>query len=441
MSSMFLIWNHDPPDSNNIVLCAGPKEREALASWLLYRTPVRRCADFINELHAALQEQTKYIDALNKALGINILRAEDADVSFDKHLSHMCQEDVDKVLRHLQALFMCKSYTGVKEFDNHSISEEKRDNIFKNIIVPWFDWVRSAGQDESANAVSVNSVHYKYIEQHEIDSVANKFDTTKADINTTNNNKANTITNNSNLSNNNIINMNMNNNTTSNMLESITSTFTNMLGKLEPDMVRMTFDGNAAVKTTNGYKTYDVAKKKAVNMDSLVIPDMAAFLLLPSTKVNSGDIILRDGTFYSIISVDDSMNELVGYNYESGKKETLIRETHCFLGNTYFYSKLISPILSFFGGKTKPGDKKENESTGTEVSEDTMSMLLPLAMMAQNGDMNSILPMLLMSKLKGKEESSGMLRMLTLSNMMKGSNSNMNSILPLMLLSDNFPAI
>ena len=236
--------------------------------------------------------------------------------------------------------------------------------------------------------------------------------------------------------------MNNTNNTpaTANMFTSLTSVFSNMLGKLEPDMVRMTFDGNVAVKTNSGYKTYNVTKKKAVNMDSLVMPDMSAFLLLPSTKVKVGDIIMRDGAFYSIISVDDTTNELVGYNYESGKKETLVRETHCFLGNTYFYSKLFSPILSFFDNKPKPDAKKEGESADTETSEDTMSMLLPLAMISQNGDMNSILPMLLMSKMGGKEDS-GMLKMLMLSGMMGGGNSNTNNMLTLMLMGGNFPAI
>jgi hypothetical protein len=67
-------------------------------------------------------------------------------------------------------------------------------------------------------------------------------------------------------------------------------------------------------------------------------------------------------------------------------------------------------------------------------------MLLPLAMMSQNGDMNSILPMLLMSKMEGKEDS-GMMKMLMLSSMMGGGNSNMNNMLPLMLLNGNFPTI
>lgn len=406
---MFSEFKHDPPGSEDIMLCAGPKEREALATILSQKTNISDVEDFIDELHEALQMQAGDIDTINIDVGADILGEEDADMYFDQHLSDMCQEDVDKVLRHFHVFFIERlGYRiGVTEMDN-DLSDDEITNIYNNIIEPWLKWVRSAKK--------------------------NKSDTSKANTNK----KYNTTTNNKPSNNN-----NMSNNTTAttNMFDSLTTTFANMLGTLKPDMIRMTFDGKVAVNTNKGYKTYDVAKKKAINMDSLVMPDMSAFLLLPSTKVKVGDIILRDGAFYSIISIDDATNELVGYNYESGKKETLVRETHCFLGNTYFYSKLFSPILSFFGNKPKSDTKKEEGSKDDEASEDTMSMLLPLAMMSQNGDMNSMLPLMLMSKMEGKEESSGMLKMLMLGGMMGGGNSNMNNLLPLMLMGGNFPTI
>lgn len=402
---MFTKFEHDPPgiDADDIMLCAGPKERKALATILSQKTDISDIDEFISEVHERLYEQTIDVNVVNTDIGDELLDEDDEDISFDQHIFDMCQEDVDKVKRHLRVLFIdsCDILTDVTALDKY-VTDEERSNIYNNIILPWLDWVRSSGKNKKPNT--------------------------------------NTNTNNNNTNNNNTMNNTNNTPATANMFTSLTSVFSNMLGTLEPDMVRITFDGNVAVKTTNGYKTYNVTKKKAVNMDSLVMPDMSAFLLLPSTKVKVGDIIMRDGTFYSIISVDDTTNELVGYNYESGKKETLVRETHCFLGNTYFYSKLVSPILSFFGSKPKSDAKKEEGSKDAEASEDAMSMLLPLAMMSQNGDMNSILPMLLMSKTEGKEDS-GMLKMLMLSGMLGGGNSNMNNILPLMLLNGNFPAI
>ena len=406
--TMFNKFEHDPPGCDDITICAGPKEKQALITILSRKTDISDIEDFIGELHDALDMQTISIWEINERFGSS-LHEDDSAISFDRHLSDMCQEDVDKVMRHMRVILIdrCDDTTGVCQLDEY-LSEEERTDIYNNIIEPWLEWVRSAKK--------------------------NKSDTSKANTNK----KPNTTKNNKPLNNNNT---NMSNNTTNtNMFESLTSVFANMLGTLESDMIRMTFDGKVAVKTTKGYKTYDVDKKKAINMDSLVMPDMAAFLLLPSTKVKTGDIILRDGAFYSIISIDDATNELIGYNYEAGKKETIVRETHCFLGNTYFYSKLFSPILSFFGNKPKSDDKKEDGSKDTEASEDTMSALLPLAMMSQNGDMNSILPLMLMSKMEGKEDS-GMLKMLMLSNMMGGSNSNMNNLLPLMLMSGNFPTI
>lgn len=410
---MFNKFEHDSPGSDDISLCAGPKERDALAEVLSQQTNISNIHDFIDELHETLQTQAATIDTINEDVGDNILDEEDADVSFDQHLSEMDPEDADKVLKHFQALFVDRIgyYVGVRALDECPSDDEIID-IYNNIIEPWLKWVRSAKKNKSTTS---------------------KANTSKKPDTTPNNKPSNN--NNTNMNNN-----NTNNTTTANMFESLTSIFANMLGTLEPNMIRMTFDGKVAVKTTKGYKTYDVAKKKAINMDSLVMPEMASFLLLPSTKVKVGDIILRDGAFYSIISIDDATNELIGYNYEAGKKETIVRETHCFLGNTYFYSKLVSPILSFFGNKPK-SDKKEEESKDDDASEDTMSALLPLAMMSQNGDMSSLLPLMFMSKMEGKENSSSMMKMLVLSGMMGGGNSNMNNLLPLMIMSGNFPSI
>ena len=407
---MFSKFKHDPTDCDDIVLCAGPKERRALITVLEQETEISDAETFIVELDSALLDQTCDIESINEELGREYFHKDDEDVYLYQHLSGMSQEDAHKVLKHLHALFIGRTeYNTEVEALENCLSDEERKTIFNTIIVPWLDWVRSAKKNKSTT------------------SKAN----TNKKSNTTPNNKP---------SNNNNTNMSNNTTTTANMFESLTSIFANMLGTLEPNMIRMTFDGKVAVKTTKGYKTYDVAKKKAINMDSLVMPEMASFLLLPSTKVKVGDIILRDGAFYSIISVDDATNELIGYNYEAGKKETIVRETHCFLGNTYFYSKLFSPILSFFGNKPK-SDKKEEESKDDDASEDTMSALLPLAMMSQNGDMSSLLPLMFMSKMEGKENSSSMMKMLMLGGMMGGGNSNMNNLLPLMMMSGNFPAI
>lgn len=404
---MFNKFEHDSPGSDDISLCAGPKEQNALAEVLNQQTNISNVEDFIDELHEALQTQATTINEINTDVGDDILDEEDADISFEQHLSEMNPEDADKVIKHFHALFVDRIgyYVGIHALDEY-LSDGEIIDIYHNIIEPWLKWVRSAKKNKSA--------------------------TSKANTNKKSNNKP---------SNSNNTNTDMNNTTTTaNMFESLTSVFANMLGTLEPNMIRMTFDGKVAIKTAKGYKTYDVVKKKAINMDSLVMPEMASFLLLPSTKVKVGDIILRDNAFYSIISIDDATNELIGYNYEAGKKETIVRETHCFLGNTYFYSKLFSPILSFFGNKPK-SDKKEEESKDDDASEDTMSALLPLAMMSQNGDMSSLLPLMLMSKMEGKEESSGMMKMLMLSGMMGGGNSNMNNLLPLMMMSGNFPTI
>ena len=71
---MFSEYTHDPPDSDDIILCAGPKEREALEDALLKYTCIYNSYNFINNLHSTLQKQTNSIDAINKFYGPNLLR-------------------------------------------------------------------------------------------------------------------------------------------------------------------------------------------------------------------------------------------------------------------------------------------------------------------------------------------------------------------------------
>lgn len=171
---MFTDYKHDSPNNNNILLCAGPKERQALKEVLAQHSfncdddnfscalylHFWKAEDFIGALHRAVQKQAACIEDVNDQLGTEPLRAEDAKISFDRHLSEMCQEDVDKVFRHLRVLFIDRyeSHTGVHRLDDVYCESEKK-YMYEEIIVPWLNWVRSARQDKSTIEISDKAIN------------------------------------------------------------------------------------------------------------------------------------------------------------------------------------------------------------------------------------------------------------------------------------------
>lgn len=124
-----------------------------------------------------------------------------------------------------------------------------------------------------------------------------------------------------------------------------------MFGRIEPGMCRLSMSGGIAVKTSNGYKSYNVKKNKLTNCSNFVF-DIGAdfFFLIPTNNVEVGDIILVHGSPRCVISKDE--NTITAINYENSVVETLLPERHVFMGNTYFYGK----IVSMFGS----GAKKSN---------------------------------------------------------------------------------
>lgn len=163
--------------------------------------------------------------------------------------------------------------------------------------------------------------------------------------------------------------------------------FNGMFGKIKSGMCRLSMDGNIAVSTPNGYKTYNVKTGRLTNCDNFVFNiGEEFFFVIPTNKVSTGDIILVDGKPNCVISSDK--NTITVINYENSTVNTVLKERHMFMGNAYFTGK----IVSLFGG-----------------------------------DM-----------IKGKNGMNKMLSYMMMSEMMKGNNgtSNMNNLLPLMMLSN-----
>ena len=167
-----------------------------------------------------------------------------------------------------------------------------------------------------------------------------------------------------------------------------------MFGKIAPGMCRLSMNGEIAVKTSNGYKTYNMKTGRLVNCSNFVF-DIGEdfFFLIPTNKVHKGDIILVNNKPKCVIGVED--NKITVINYEDSTVDTILPERHVFMGNVYFYGK----IVSMFGDSFKNGKK---------------------------GGMNNIFKYMMMSEMmKGGSGSSGMGNMLPLMMMGNGGFENM----------------
>lgn len=162
-----------------------------------------------------------------------------------------------------------------------------------------------------------------------------------------------------------------------------------MFGKIGPGMCRLSMSGNIAVKTSNGYKSYNVKEGKLTNCDNFVF-DIGEefFFLIPTNKVEIGDIILVSGKPKCVIENKDKTITVI--NYEDSTIETILPERHIFMGNTYFYGK----IVSMFGNDAFKSPNGMNKM---------MSYMMMSEMMKGNSgtnnsnSLNAMLPFMLMN--------------------------------------------
>ena len=149
-----------------------------------------------------------------------------------------------------------------------------------------------------------------------------------------------------------------------------TNMFNGMFGKIASGMCRLSMSGKMAIKTSQGYKTYDVKTGHLTNCDSFVFDIGEDFFFLIPT------------------------NHLVKtFCYEDSTISTIVPEHHVFMGKTYFYGKIVS--LFNFGGKDK-GMKNmmkyymmSEMFKGGNPSTNSMSNMLPM-MMFMNGSMGDM---------------------------------------------------
>ena len=174
-----------------------------------------------------------------------------------------------------------------------------------------------------------------------------------------------------------------------------------MFGKVGNGMCRLSMNGGIAVKTSSGYKTYNIKSNKLTNCSNFVF-DIGEefFFVIPTNKVEKGDIILVNGKPKCVIEVDKTKITVI--NYEDSTIDTILPERHVFMGNTYFYGKIVS-MMGANAGKGAAGMKK------------MMSFMVMSQMMngtagaSTNSNMANMMPLMFMMGGEGGNMFDGML--------------------------------
>lgn len=162
-----------------------------------------------------------------------------------------------------------------------------------------------------------------------------------------------------------------------------TNLFGGMFGKVAPGMCRLSMNGEIAVKTSTGYKSYDVKTGRLTNCSSFVF-DIGEdfFFVIPTKKTAAGDIILVSGKPKCVLKTENDVITVM--SYENSAIENIVPERQIFLGNTYFFGK----IVSIFGGEKSKGKKGVGK---------IMKYMMLSEMLKNKGGDHSMDPMLVMA--------------------------------------------
>ena len=170
-----------------------------------------------------------------------------------------------------------------------------------------------------------------------------------------------------------------------------------MFGQVGPGLCRLSMSGGIAVKTSNGYRSYDIKTNRLTNCDNFAL-DVGDdfFFVLPTNRVVPGDIIIAGNKPKCVI--ESKKGTIKAVNYEDMTVETILPERHIFMGNTYFFGKIVSPFAAN-AGKGKNGMNKimkymmlssmmkNNGAGGNSNMAGGISAMLPLMMMGGGMDL------------------------------------------------------
>lgn len=120
--------------------------------------------------------------------------------------------------------------------------------------------------------------------------------------------------------------------------------FSGMFRPVARGYCKMGANGKVAVRTSSGYKTFDLKKMKLTNCDNFAFDMDGAFWVVPTFKVERGDIILVNGKPRCVIEVGPT--SIKTFSYENSTIDEVVPEHHVFMGKTYCYGKIFSPFMN-----------------------------------------------------------------------------------------------
>lgn len=168
--------------------------------------------------------------------------------------------------------------------------------------------------------------------------------------------------------------------------------FNGMFGKVASGMCRLSMNGGIAVKTSGGYKTYNLKTNKLTNCSNFVFNvGEEFFFVIPTNKVEPGDIIIASGKPKCVVSVGKDTIKVI--NYEDSTVQDLLPERHVFMGNTYFYGKIVSMFGNDFGNGKVGMNKLMSYMMLSEMMKGSGGNTVSGGL----GNMNAILPFMLMN--------------------------------------------
>ena len=160
--------------------------------------------------------------------------------------------------------------------------------------------------------------------------------------------------------------------------------FNGMFKPIARGYCKMGMNGKVAIRTSTGYKTFDLKKMKLTNCDSFAFDMDGAFWVVPTFKVEKGDIIMVNGRPRCVIDVGTT--SIKTFSYEDSTIDEVIPEHHVFMGKTYCYGKIFSPFMNM---------GKDDGSTMSNM----MNMMMMSQMFGNNGtgtNNNGFNPMMFM---------------------------------------------
>ena len=181
-------------------------------------------------------------------------------------------------------------------------------------------------------------------------------------------------------------------------MDTITGMFNGMFGHLGAGMCRLSINGDVAVKTSNGYKTYNVKTGRLTNVTQFCFDiRQEFFFVMPTTKANKGDILLVDGHPKCVIENNDNKTIKV-MDYENSAIQEIVPERHVFMGQTYFYRKIVS---MFGSGSFLKGGKGMNKIMKLMMMKEIFSGMLGKGRDAgNNGDaFANMIPMMMIGNM------------------------------------------